>query len=54
MEFRWKIKSMLEKPKPVTSNITRAESSALKSLKPNRVLGSFQLIKEIELYSGYE
>jgi hypothetical protein len=36
VEFRWKIRSLLEKPKPVPSNIMRAESSALKSLKHSR------------------
>jgi hypothetical protein len=35
MEFKWKIRSMLEKPKPLISNITRAESNALESIKSN-------------------
>jgi hypothetical protein len=33
MELRWKIGSVLDNPKPVVSNIRRAESSAVKSLK---------------------
>jgi hypothetical protein len=36
MEFKWKIRSTLEKPKPLISNISRTESNALKSLKRNR------------------
>jgi hypothetical protein len=36
MEFKWKIRTMLEKTKPLISNISRAESNALKSLKRNR------------------
>jgi hypothetical protein len=36
MEFSWKIRFMLEKSKLLSSNITRIESRALKSLKRNR------------------
>jgi hypothetical protein len=34
-EFRWRIRSMLEKARPVTSNMTKTEFKALKSLKHN-------------------
>jgi hypothetical protein len=36
MEFSWKIRSMLQKSKPITSNITREEYTAIKSLKLNK------------------
>jgi hypothetical protein len=36
MEFCWRIRCMLEKSKPLTFNITRKESMALKSLKDNK------------------
>jgi hypothetical protein len=36
MEFSWKKRSMLQKSKPITSNITREEYKAIKSLKLNK------------------
>jgi hypothetical protein len=36
MEFSWKIRSMLQKSKPIISNITREEYVTIKSLKLNK------------------
>jgi hypothetical protein len=36
MEFSWETRSMLRKSKPITSNITREEYKAIKSLKLNK------------------
>jgi hypothetical protein len=36
VEFSWKIRSMLEQSKPITSNITQEEYRAIKSLKLNK------------------
>jgi hypothetical protein len=41
IEFKRKIRSMLDKPKPLISNVSRAESNALKSLKPNKDIRTF-------------
>jgi len=36
MDYRWKIRSMLEKYKPASPNMTKQEFKALKSLKHNK------------------
>jgi hypothetical protein len=38
MEFRWKVRSMLQKCKSPTSNISKKELKALKSLRFNKII----------------
>jgi hypothetical protein len=45
MEFCWKIRRLLDKSKPLTSNIARKESLALKSLKHNKEIRILQADK---------
>jgi hypothetical protein len=45
MEFRWMIRSMLEKSKPASPNITKQEFRALKSLKLNKDIRILQADK---------
>jgi hypothetical protein len=45
MEFCWSIRCMLEKSRPNTSNITRKESTTLKSLKNNKQIWILQADK---------
>jgi hypothetical protein len=45
MEFRWKIRSMLEKSKPASPNMTKQEFRALKSLKLNKDIRILQADK---------
>jgi hypothetical protein len=46
MEFCWRIQCVLEKSKHLTSNITRKESMALKSLKYKKKKRILQADKE--------
>jgi hypothetical protein len=43
MEFCWKIRCMFEKLRPNTSNVTRKESTAFKSLKDNTQIRILQV-----------
>jgi hypothetical protein len=45
MEFCWRIRCMLEKSRPITSNMTKRESTALKFLKNNKKIRIIQADK---------
>jgi hypothetical protein len=45
MEYRWKIRSVLEKSKPTSPNMTKQEFKALKSLKLNKDIRILQADK---------
>jgi hypothetical protein len=47
MEFRWRIRSMLEKFKSSKPNVTKKELRALKSLRLNKDIRLFRQIKAI-------
>jgi hypothetical protein len=45
MEFRWRIRSMLEKSKSSRPNMTTEELRAMKSLRPNKDIRILQANK---------
>jgi hypothetical protein len=47
MKFRWKIKFMVEKPKPLMPNMPRYELKAVRSLRLNKDIRIFRQTKAI-------